>query len=159
MPKPTKADFKGFTKGLGRESIVYDDHITVEQLLERQVRTPITQCDMRAFSLKTETDRAFMAQYVRVDFKNFPLPLVIDAKRYEVGEAVVYEIQARACVRDRNSGAPSMVLVSKAVPVERIPEVADILYRLVRRLMLHEVSEAYHLDNVRTHDPHAEDEI
>lgn len=149
--KRTLADREGDCERLGEK---------LEAHLVKQggSRTPITQCEMRVFKAETSFDRDFLKSLARANFRHFPLPLVIEARRHMLDGVVAYQLEARAIVKERNTGHPSMVIIDKTVPADRITEADFMAYRLVRRLMLHEVDESFHFNGERTYDPHRNDE-
>lgn len=124
-----------------------------------QPHRPITQCEMGVFYATSDDDRAFLASLARADFRHFSLPLAIEARRHEKNGVVAYQIEVRTVVKERDTGGLSLVILDKTVPVARVHEAWKAAYHLVRRLMLHEVDEAFHLDDERIYDPHAKDEI
>lgn len=150
--KRTLADGEGGCERL-------EEKLEAHLLKQGMPRTPITQCEMRVFKAETSFDHDFLKSLARADFWHFPIPLVIEARRHMLDGVVAYQLEARAIVKERNSGHPSMVIIDKTVPAADILNAGQVAYYLVRRLMLHEVDESFHFDDIRVYDPHAQDSV
>lgn len=107
------------------------------------------------FEIESELDATFAKAFNRVDFCHFALPTLELELSKRKG---FYELCAHAEVPERDTGEPNIVIVYTTLKPERAAKFHESARHLVRRLMLHEVDEAYHIDGVRVKDPHRGDE-
>ncbi len=98
--------------------------------------------------------------FERVELRNPPYPIKLHLEReyyntrQPVGADMGVALIVETAVSDRDTGRITMVVYRK--PLSPYPGTKEIYYRL-REVFLHELSESFHVDGERVHDPHVND--
>ncbi len=107
------------------------------------------------------SDRARIARLLaRVTFRNPPFPIEVRVLDFWDGDREV-RCAFDTTVPNRDGGGAIRVTHGFRVPLDpRIDDkrLLDLIYAEARRVFLHELDECFHVDGVRTRDPHASEQ-